>query len=67
VRSGNRVRHDRTSFGRTYTFRGKRVKAGIDGSAEIRILVGSMHRAYQLGLKQNLNPIQVDFARTSAC
>jgi hypothetical protein len=26
-----------------------------------------MHRAYELGLKQNLNSIQVDFARTSAC
>jgi len=26
-----------------------------------------MHRANDLGLNANLNPIQVDFARTSAC
>jgi hypothetical protein len=26
-----------------------------------------MHRAYELGQNANLNSIQVDFARTSAC
>jgi hypothetical protein len=40
---------------------------GVDAATRIRILDGSMHRAYELGLKQNLNSIQVDFARTSAC
>jgi hypothetical protein len=33
----------------------------------IRILDGLVHRANALGLNANLNPIQVDFARTSAC
>jgi hypothetical protein len=44
-----------------------RREIGIDARATRRLPSKQMHRAYELGLKQNLNSIQVDFARTSAC